>query len=115
MRNLLHKNVIHFIGVLYKDGRLNIITEFVENGTLKGGVYGWSYFEHTSSYFTVVLDVLTNMDNELSWQQRVFIARDISSGMFYLHSKNLIHRDLNSGNCFVKQVSFTFTEFCFFC
>ena len=36
MRNLVHRNVIHFIGVLYKDRRLNIITEFVENGTLKG-------------------------------------------------------------------------------
>jgi len=36
MRSLFHPNVLRFIGFLYKEKRLNIITEFVECGTLKG-------------------------------------------------------------------------------
>lgn len=35
MRSLDHPNVLRFIGVLYKDKRLNLITEFIEGGTLK--------------------------------------------------------------------------------
>lgn len=36
MRNLSHPNVLRFIGVLYKDKRLNVISEYVECGTLRG-------------------------------------------------------------------------------
>lgn len=36
MRNLNHPNVLRFIGVLYKDRRLNLITEFIECGALRG-------------------------------------------------------------------------------
>lgn len=35
MRCLDHPHVLRFIGVLYKDKRLNLITEFIEGGTLK--------------------------------------------------------------------------------
>ncbi|KTG32677.1 hypothetical protein cypCar_00004026 [Cyprinus carpio] len=35
MRSLDHTHVLKFIGVLYKDKRLNLITEFIEGGTLK--------------------------------------------------------------------------------
>lgn len=35
MRCLDHQHVLRFIGVLYKDKRLNLITEFIEGGTLK--------------------------------------------------------------------------------
>lgn len=35
MRSLDHPHVLKFIGVLYKDKRLNLITEFIEGGTVK--------------------------------------------------------------------------------
>lgn len=35
MRSLDHPNVLRFIGVLYKDRRLNLLTEYIECGTLK--------------------------------------------------------------------------------
>lgn len=44
------------------------------------------------------------MDNPFPWLRRMEVACDISSGMSYLHGMQIIHRDLNSANCFVKKV-----------
>ncbi|XP_034780950.2 LIM domain kinase 2-like [Acipenser ruthenus] len=81
MRCLEHPNVLKFIGVLYKDKKLNLIIEYIEGGTLK--------------------DFIRDMD-PFPWEQRVSFAKGIASGMAYLHSMSIIHRDLNSHNCLVK-------------
>ncbi|XP_008587871.1 PREDICTED: LIM domain kinase 2, partial [Galeopterus variegatus] len=81
MRSLDHPNVLKFIGVLYKDKKLNLLTEYIEGGTLK--------------------DFLRSVD-PCPWQQKVRFAKGIASGMAYLHSMCIIHRDLNSHNCLIK-------------
>ncbi|XP_038615103.1 LIM domain kinase 1 isoform X1 [Tachyglossus aculeatus] len=83
MRGLEHPNVLRFIGVLYKDKRLNFITEYIKGGTLRG--------------------LIKSMDSQYPWSQRVSFAKDIASGMAYLHSMSVIHRDLNSHNCLVRE------------
>ncbi|KAG7282501.1 hypothetical protein CRUP_020216 [Coryphaenoides rupestris] len=83
MRCLEHPNVLKFIGVLYKDKRLNFIAEYIKGGTLR---------EH-----------IKEMDSSFPWNQRVSFAKDIAAGMSYLHSMNIIHRDLNSHNCLVRE------------
>lgn len=82
LRSLSHHNVLRFIGVLYRDKKLHLVTEFVPGGSLKE---------------------LIHSDKVLPWEQRISFAKDISSGMAYLHSKNIIHRDLNSLNCLVRE------------
>lgn len=83
MRCLDHPNVLKFIGVLYKDKRLNFISEYIKGGTLR--------------------DIIKKMDTNYPWNQRVSFAKDIAAGMSYLHSMNIIHRDLNSHNCLVRE------------
>ncbi|XP_075165425.1 LIM domain kinase 1 isoform X2 [Haematobia irritans] len=83
LKSLKHKNVLKFIGVLYKDKRLHLVTEYVAGGSLK--------------------ELLHDSGLPLTWTERVSFARDIACGMCYLHSKDIIHRDLNSLNCLVKE------------
>lgn len=83
LRSLSHKNVLRFIGVLYKEKKLHLITEYIAGGSLK--------------------ELIHDSGLPLTWQDRISFARDISSGMSYLHSKNIIHRDLNSLNCLVRE------------
>ncbi|XP_069136274.1 LOW QUALITY PROTEIN: LIM domain kinase 1-like [Argopecten irradians] len=83
LRSLDHPNVLQFLGVLYKEKKLNLVTEFMAGGTLK--------------------ELLQDMAKPLPWSRRINITKDISNGMAYLHKMDIIHRDLNSNNCFVKQ------------
>lgn len=85
LRSLHHCNVLRFIGVLCKDKKLHLVTEYISGGTLK--------------------DLIHDMNEPLPWEQRVNFAKDIASGMSYLHASNIIHRDLNSHNCLVREVN----------
>lgn len=83
LRSLSHSNVLRFIGVLYRDKKLHLVTEYVPGGSLK--------------------DLIHNNDIVLPWECRIRFAKDIACGMNYLHSQNIIHRDLNSLNCLVRE------------
>ncbi|XP_012288985.1 LIM domain kinase 1 isoform X2 [Orussus abietinus] len=83
LRSLHHNNVLRFIGVLYKDKKLHLVTEYISGGTLRA--------------------LLHDTNELLPWEQRTSFAKDIAAGMAYLHSMNIIHRDLNSHNCLVRE------------
>lgn len=40
----------------------------------------------------------------LCWTEQARLARDVAAGVGYLHRMNVIHRDLNSHNCLVREV-----------
>ncbi|CAK1590018.1 unnamed protein product [Parnassius mnemosyne] len=83
LRSLQHPNVLRFVGVLYKDKRLHLVTEYVAGGTLH--------------------QLLQDSRRPLGWARRAALARDVAAGVGYLHRMNVIHRDLNSHNCLVRE------------
>ncbi|XP_052757691.1 LIM domain kinase 1 isoform X2 [Galleria mellonella] len=83
LRSLRHPNVLRFVGVLYKDKRLHLVTEYVAGGTLH--------------------HLIQDPGVSLSWAARARLARDVAAGVGYLHRRNVIHRDLNSHNCLVRE------------
>lgn len=87
LRSLSHPNVLRFIGVLYKERRLHLVTEYVSGGTLRSLLEG---------------------PRAPPWAERAGYARDIAAGLAYLHTMNVIHRDLNSHNCLVREVGTVF-------
>ncbi|EDQ92276.1 kinase domain-containing protein [Monosiga brevicollis MX1] len=83
LKSLSHPNLVKFIGLFYREERLHLVMEFVDNGTLK--------------------TLLETSKTPLSWGLRTEMANDIASGMACLHERSIIHRDLKTENCLVRS------------
>ncbi|KAG0470554.1 hypothetical protein HPP92_017254 [Vanilla planifolia] len=85
MKKLRHPNILLFMGAVFSQQRLCIITEFLPRGSL--------------------FRLLQRNTTKLDWRKRVHMALDIARGMNYLHHCNppIIHRDLKSSNLLVDK------------
>lgn len=81
LKGMRHPNIVQFIGIAVHEGALFIITEYVDNGNLR--------------------KFLKDPKISMPWAMRVNLAHDIACAMAYLHSRNVIHRDLKSKNLLV--------------
>ncbi|KAG0231220.1 hypothetical protein BGW42_000375 [Actinomortierella wolfii] len=90
-REFAHANVIKMLGLESYDQTMVMIMEYCENGSLKAALQG-----------RLILD----------WHAKTRIAREAASGLAYLHSKGVLHRDLRSGNVLLDaNVSVRLTDF----
>ncbi|KAJ7584872.1 kinase-like domain-containing protein [Mycena floridula] len=86
MKESRHPNIVLFLGLSRApdpDGRIFIISEFIENGNLR------QYIHDKAKPFP--------------WRLRLSFATDITRALAYLHARKCIHRDLKGENLLVTS------------
>eukprot|EP00005_Dracoamoeba_jomungandri_P002402 CAMPEP_0174251228 /NCGR_PEP_ID=MMETSP0439-20130205/1118_1 /TAXON_ID=0 /ORGANISM="Stereomyxa ramosa, Strain Chinc5" /LENGTH=959 /DNA_ID=CAMNT_0015331495 /DNA_START=18 /DNA_END=2897 /DNA_ORIENTATION=+ len=78
LSGIRHPNVVTFIGCCVKDGDTYIVTEWIERGDLTHQLIDDQVY--------------------ISWSKRVRWALDTAAAMAYLHTNDIIHRDLKAAN-----------------
>jgi len=78
LNKIRHKNIVQFIGASKATGKLAIVTEFIEMGSL-------------SNY-------LLKSQTTLDYSLKLRIALDTAQAMHFLHENKILHRDLKPDN-----------------
>ena len=73
-----HPNLVKLMGLSIGDGDLVLVMELVPGGSLR--------------------DLLSNASRKLSWKDKVALLRDGATGIAFLHSVGIVHRDIKSSN-----------------
>ncbi|RIB28171.1 kinase-like domain-containing protein [Gigaspora rosea] len=74
------------------DNRYCLIMDYANNGNLR------KYLEEKNNHL-------------LNWGQRLKLAYQISNGLYYLHSEEIIHRDLHDKNIVIHNRNAKITDF----
>lgn len=83
LKEARHPNVVQFLGSCINEGKIYVVTEFVNGGNLS--------------------EFLTDQNNDISWRMKLNFAQDCARALVYLHANNIIHRDLKSDNLLVTE------------
>ncbi|XP_065831241.1 LIM domain kinase 1-like [Oscarella lobularis] len=83
LQRLEHENILRFMGLLFIKNEIHLVTEFISGGTLN--------------------EKIEKEGAGLSLTTKVSFTKDIAAGMAYLHENSVIHRDLTSHNCLIKE------------
>ncbi|XP_027028480.2 tyrosine-protein kinase SRK3 [Tachysurus fulvidraco] len=86
MKALQHKNLLRLYAVCTADEPFCIITELIKNGSLKNYLIGHKDLRNID--FSLMMD----------------FAVQITEGMSYLESKNIVHRDLRADNILLTEM-----------
>jgi len=83
LKELHHPNIVQFLGLCLHETGIYLVTEYVEHGDL--------------------FDLLIFSQTQVSWKDKLKIALQIAQACFYLHSKNIMHRDLKGLNVLIGE------------
>ncbi|KAF9102468.1 hypothetical protein BGX27_010983 [Mortierella sp. AM989] len=79
--HLAHKHIIQCCGVHYDDNYVYIVTEYAEGGSLSDAM----------------------VVRRLDWESKKRIIAEVALGLAYLHSQDIIHRDIKGGNILLTK------------
>lgn len=76
---LEHENIVKFLGFTHVDGsEMVVVEEYMPNGSL--------------------FEIINGSSQKLDWLSTFRVIRGVAKGVAYLHSKHVIHLDLNPAN-----------------
>lgn len=80
LAQLNHPNVVRFVKILESDSKFLLVMEWVRGGRL-----------------TDFISERTKLKNPFTDEEAATIMKSVLSGVEYIHSKNILHRDLKPG------------------
>jgi len=83
LKDLHHPNIVQFLGLCIHDSGIYLVTEYVEHGDL--------------------FDLFIFGKATVSLKDKLKIGLQIAQACFYLHSKNIMHRDLKGLNVLLAE------------
>lgn len=101
LREARHPNVVLYLGLSHApppDGRIFIISEYIENGASSRGLSSASLEIISIGNLRMYIFDKTKL---FPWRLRLSFATDIARALAYLHARKCIHRDLKGENLLV--------------
>lgn len=83
LKELNHPNLVQFFGMFELHNEMYIVTEYIPGGTVRSNIQ--------------------KDKGDISWATRAKMANDVASAIAFLHSKNMIHRDIKSDNLLISE------------
>ncbi|KAG0234986.1 hypothetical protein BGW42_005941 [Actinomortierella wolfii] len=81
LQKLRHRNIIQFCRMHKQDGRIYLLMELAEKGTLAKAIN----------------------NGLLDWSKKIQLAHEIARGLEYIHQEKVLHRDLKSANVLLTR------------
>lgn len=92
LKKLRHRHIIQFYRIHHEDGRLFLIMDLAERGSLADAILGNSLHDNNS-----------NDNDKNGWSTKARIAHEIARGLEYIHQESVVHRDLKSANVLLTR------------